>query len=173
MLGKTWLRTSAALAYLENGAAGVLIIFAAVMICVQVTTRTLFDYSFTWAEEAVRYAIIWLVFVGSAIAVRENAHISIEVLQNVLPARLVRVLRILVSGCGILTSLLLLWYSGQLVAMMARLGQTSPALQVPMYWFYLAIPVSAALMGVRFTEQLGHLVATSQRVGAPAHGVVG
>ncbi|MDA3919440.1 MAG: TRAP transporter small permease [Salinisphaera sp.] len=168
-----WARSSVVLAGCENGLVGALIVFAAVMICAQIIARTLFGYSFTWAEEAVRYAIVWLVFVGSAIAVRKDAHISIDVLQNILPEALVRTLSIVVAAVGVFTSLLLLWYGVDLVATMAKFGQKSPALQVPMYWFYLSIPVSAALMSIRFAERLVTLVTSRTQLEAPVHGVVG
>ena len=131
---------------LEDFLLAVLMLSSASMIVIQIIARSVFDYSFVWAEEFVRYAIIWMVFIGAGVAVRSNRHISIDIIKNILPAKLACVVNILlaiVSGCA---AALLFIYGKDLVLMMQKFGQLSPALEAPMYWFYLSIPISGCLM---------------------------
>ena len=47
---------------------------------VEVLRREVFAYSSVWGEEIVRYAFIYLAWIGAAAAVRERAHIRIDVI---------------------------------------------------------------------------------------------
>ena len=54
---------------------------------VEVIRREVFAYSSIWGEEIVRYAFIYLAWIGAAAVVRERAHIRIDVLMHYLPDR--------------------------------------------------------------------------------------
>ena len=51
-----------------------------VTMAIEVLRREVFSYSSIWGEEIVRYAFIYLVWIGAAAAVRERAHIRIDIL---------------------------------------------------------------------------------------------
>lgn len=149
-----WQRFSRGLARVEAASVGALILFAAIMLCVQITARALFNHSFSWAEESVRYAIIWMVFLSCGLAFRQDAHINIDVLRQLLPGPARKVLEvIIILACAVLAGLLV-WFGGAMVATLYRFGQVSPAMEAPMYLFYLAIPVSGVLMLIRLGESL-------------------
>lgn len=153
-----WQRFSDGLAKVEAAAVGSLILFAALMLCVQISARALFNFSFSWAEESVRYAIIWMVFLSCGLAFRKDAHISIDVLRQILPGPARKTLEVLITlACAVLAGLLV-WYGGAMVQTLHRFGQVSPAMEAPMYWFYLAIPVSGVLMLIRLAESLVRIV---------------
>lgn len=54
---------------------------------IEVLRREIFSYSSIWGEELVRYSFIYLAWIGAASAVRERAHIRIDVLMHYLSAR--------------------------------------------------------------------------------------
>lgn len=92
-----------------------------------------------WSEELARYLMIWGASLGASIAYREGSHIAVTVLVDKaggpVGKALTRVAQILVLGfMAILTS------QGFLLASKLT-GQTSPAMEIPMAWPYLAIPV--------------------------------
>lgn len=49
---------------------------------IAVFSRFIFNLSIIWAEEVLRFSCIWLVFVGSALTVRKDGHVSIDILQE-------------------------------------------------------------------------------------------
>lgn len=160
---------------LENSILGTLMLFSAGMICTQIVARSVFGSSFVWAEESVRYAIICMVFIGSSVAFRLDAHISIDALHHWVPERVRRILVIIVNlGC-LLLALLLIYFGMQLVQLMQGFGQTSPALEVPMYWIYAVIPGSAMLMAYRLVQSTVRLVRPSAapETGKPQHSIAG
>lgn len=65
-----------------------LYIYIVMVIFVEVVRRFVFDYSSIWGEETARYAFIYLVWIAAAAAVRDRAHIRIDVLLTILPKRL-------------------------------------------------------------------------------------
>lgn len=161
-----WQKFSDGLAKVEAASVGALILFAAIMLCVQITARALFNLSFSWAEESVRYAIIWMVFLSCGLAFRKDAHISIDVLRQLLPGPARKALEILTTlACAALAGLLV-WYGSAMVATLFRFGQVSPAMEAPMYLFYLAIPVSGVLMLIRLGESLVRVLRCKPRAAA-------
>ncbi len=73
----------------------------------QIVMREVFGTGFGWADEMVRLMVLWLALVGSIAACRENRHIRIDALSQVLPDAAVKVIRVLVDVfaaivCGII-----------------------------------------------------------------------
>ena len=50
-----------------------------VTMAVEVIRRELFAYSSVWGEEIVRYSFIYLAWIGASAAVKDRAHIRIDV----------------------------------------------------------------------------------------------
>ena len=44
------------------------------------------------------------------------------------------------------------YLSAKVVFNILKAGQVSPAMEIPMYWAYAAVPVGILLMGIRFVE---------------------
>ncbi len=148
-------KLDAALERVEEVFIGALLIASSFVLFINVVARYGFNDSFTWAEELKRYAIVWMVFIGSSLAARKGAHISVDVLWRVLgdhPAR--RVLVVSVDALCVLFSLFLVVYGWDLVAQAREFGQVTASLQVPLWTVQLAIPVGGALMALRFAQHL-------------------
>ena len=47
--------------------------------------RYVLNESLFWAEEAVRFSMVWSVLLGSALVARDRAHIRIDVVESLLP----------------------------------------------------------------------------------------
>ncbi len=56
----------------------IILIIMSLLVIVQVFSRYLFNYSFVWAEELVRYLMIWMVMIGAALVQAKNDHIRID-----------------------------------------------------------------------------------------------
>src|SRR6478672_12790276 len=57
----------------------------AMMVFANVALRFLTDYSILWVEEASRYVMVWLTFIGAGLVLRYGGHIGIDTLQQSLP----------------------------------------------------------------------------------------
>ena len=147
-------RIDRALSWLEETFITTLLITSSVILFVNVVARYVFNTGFVWAEELVRYEIIWMVFIGGSVAVRKGIHIGIEVLLHVLPQSGKRMVRVTVGLICVGFCLVLLFYSIELSMQTRSFGQRSSAMQMPFWIIQLAIPIGAALMAIRFAQDL-------------------
>lgn len=133
-----------ALLFANRFVCAVLLACSCTLVFANVVLRYGFGMSLAWAEEASRYMMIWLAFLGAGLALREGAHIAVETLPDSLPrtpARLLRSLVVLLMA-GFLALLLWLGWNYAQFAMMQR----TPVLRLPVGYIYLAIPIGMGLM---------------------------
>ncbi|MDI7261431.1 MAG: TRAP transporter small permease [Thermodesulfobacteriota bacterium] len=106
-----------------------------------------------WSEEMARYLMIWGVSLGASIAFREGSHVGVTILMD----RLNRILwKILIRFAQIIVIAFMATISIHGFILVSKLrGQTSPAMEIPMAWPYLAIPVGCCLI---FLEALAMFI---------------
>ncbi|MBM4305348.1 MAG: TRAP transporter small permease [Deltaproteobacteria bacterium] len=144
-----------ALRFLERVESSICIFFLLVMTCVvllQVFTRYLLNYSFAWAEELVRYLMIWMVMIGAALVQSKNDHIRIDFLPMLAGPRGRRIMETLFRLC-ILVFVIILVIKGIKIAYFNRLFE-SPGLRISKLWPMIAIPLGGVLIGVYTTKAL-------------------
>ncbi|MGN8644919.1 TRAP transporter small permease [Gracilibacillus sp. HCP3S3_G5_1] len=140
--------------HIEESFAVVSMIIASILIFVQVILRYLFNFSLIWSEEAARFLIIWLVLIGSSIAVREKGHATVDALVAFLPPAGKKFFSIFANLAGIIFCLILIWAGSKMVSSVVELGNVTPALGIPMAIPYLSVPVGGGLMLFRFLQML-------------------
>ena len=128
------------------------------LVLLQVFFRYVLNESLFWAEEAVRFSMVWSVLLASAVVARERAHIRIDVVENLLPPGRRRVLEL---GLDLLmiVFMLILGITGVQFAGRSMM-QTSPSLGLPMWLVYCAVPVGATLQALFVLAILGKPTAT-------------
>ena len=110
----------------------------------QVIARYAFSNSLTWSEEAGRYLFVWMTFLGTALAVRNRSHVALDVLIGKLPQYLQKP----VIAFGYLSMMALAGVMIYAAVNMMTMGsrQLSAALQLPMRWVYMVLPVSGVMI---------------------------
>ncbi|MDR1043769.1 MAG: TRAP transporter small permease [Candidatus Adiutrix sp.] len=123
-----------------------------IVVFVNTVGRYTGTFSIDWAEESARYMMIWLVFLGISAAAKNNAHFAVGVVFLLSPRKFHIPLRLfillLVLVFTVTATILGLQYASRLQSM----GQISPALAIPMWVMYGAIPVGCCLMAVRSVQ---------------------
>jgi C4-dicarboxylate transporter, DctQ subunit len=117
---------------------------------VQVITRYVFNYSFTWFEELGRYLGVFVAFLGASMGVKTGSHFTMDLMVSHLNhpwQELTRATTSVLSGLFFFT---VAWYSWKLILRMYGYETTSPTMEIPMYIAYLPIPVFSGFIGVRF-----------------------
>ncbi len=128
----------------------VIVVMAVLVIDVlwQVFTRFVLRDPSSFTEELARYLMIWVGLLGASYAAGRRMHLAVDLLPAKLTGRRKHYLGLVIEGFTLLFALLVLVVGGtRLVGVMLYLGQTSPALQIPLGYVYLAVPIS----GVFFT----------------------
>lgn len=143
------------LRFLERAEVSICIFFLIVMtfvVLLQVCSRYLFNYSFVWAEELVRYLMIWMVMIGSAVVQSKNDHIRIDFLPMLAGPRGRRVMETLFRLC-IVAFVVILVIKGIKVAYFNRLFESS-GLRISKLWPMIALPLGGVLIGIYTAKAL-------------------
>ena len=115
----------------------------------QIVCRMAFT-ALSWSEEATRYLLVWSSFLGASCVYKHSGHISITFVQDMVPAALSKVLKLLVHVvCTILFVVVIIYgmkYFGK------QGNQLSAAMRLPMKYIYLCIPVGCGFMLVHAVD---------------------
>lgn len=155
----------------KNAERWALLVFYTMLVAtmaVEVVRREVFAYSSIWGEEIVRYAFIYLAWIGASAAVHERGHIRIDVIFNYVPPRVKALLYILGDLVMLAIAVLAVYWSWETVAVSWKFGSVSHGLRVSMVWFLLAVPIGFGLMIFRLVQSLLRDIA-DLRAGRPVY----
>ena len=175
-------RVTGALCALDRALTRLVLVLAAALLCLaasvamwQVVTRFVFEDPSTWSEVICRALIVWMVYLGLALALRAGALMSVEYLFARSRGRGRALLVCLIAGVSLAALLIMLWY-GQDMAYRVRFQTIAGVLNpftgkpVSISWLYASVPVGAALgilaVAARTAEQLGRRREDNERAGA-------
>lgn len=120
----------------------VLMLFMAVMLvvlAVQVFTRYVLSFSFSWAEQLARLGFVWLTMAGISLAAKKGMHMKVDFFPQILPKKIAYWLCVLSDLFVILFG----FYMGSLilktVLMQMKLNQVFPSIPwLPVWTMYIA-----------------------------------
>ena len=121
---------------------------------VEVLRREVFSYSSIWGEGIVRYSFIYLAWIGAAAAVKERAHIRIDVLMHYVGPRPKALLYIFGDLVMFAVALVALYWSYETVHVSAKLGSVTDGLRISKVWFLMAVPAGFTLIVWRLLQSL-------------------
>ncbi|MEP5151461.1 TRAP transporter small permease [Planktotalea sp.] len=113
------------------------------LIFINVIARTFQLAGFAWFDEVIKGLFAWMVFVGSAALWRENDHFQVLWLPNALPVSIARLLRIVIVLLALCFLWTMTWYG---LSLTLKATAQTPILALPTSLFYVAIPISGAVM---------------------------
>jgi TRAP-type C4-dicarboxylate transport system permease small subunit len=129
------------------------------VVFVEVIRRFVLQYSSYWGEETARYAFIYLVWIGAAAAVKDRAHLRIDVIFNVLPSRWI-VYVYLIGDCltVVFACFALYWSLGNL-GVTIKFDALTHGLRISQAWFIFAVPFGFSLILIRLVQSIREDVA--------------
>ncbi|MBP0618154.1 TRAP transporter small permease [Jiella mangrovi] len=139
---------------LERWALLVFYTLLVLVMAVEVVRREVFSYSSIWGEEVVRYSFIYLSWIGVAAAIKERAHIRIDILTALVPRRAKTAIYIFGDIVMLLVAVIALYWSFETVAVSWKFGSVSHGLRLPMVWFLAAVPIGFALVVFRLVQSI-------------------
>ncbi|HOV89350.1 MAG TPA: TRAP transporter small permease [Syntrophorhabdaceae bacterium] len=135
---------------LEEWTAGIILLGLAIFTFFETMLRYTVSYSFTWFQEIANYMLIFCTYLCASIGVKYGTHFSMEALTEYMPDRashLLKTIAYLISGIAVL---LFIFYGIKHIHSVIKFGVKSPAMQIPMYIPYIAIPLFSFTMSFRF-----------------------
>lgn len=111
------------------------------IVFVNVFFRFVLKNSLSWADEMAQVLMIWLTFLGAAVAMRDRMHYAFDYLVRRLPAGAQRVVVIGGHLLCIAMTILLIYWSAQVTYLIT--AWVMPATGMPRSWVYAACPVGS------------------------------
>lgn len=136
------------------------VVFLALLVDVLwgVFTRYVLRDQARWTEELARFLMVWLAFLGAALAYVHRQHLGVDVLVARFEPGARRLAERIEHGLVLLFAVVVLGAGGwELFRDRLASGQTMPVTGISKAWQYLCVPVSGALMAL---VAAGHLFAT-------------
>ena len=115
-----------------------------IAVFIQIIFRYLLHQPIYWSEEFPRFILIWLTFLGSAIAMKNRSHLSISLLTNRLSVKKRISVQFFANLLSFLFISILVW-GGVIITILTMPNRTA-ALQMPTGLVYLAVPVGGIIM---------------------------
>lgn len=162
MLQRSMQIVSRVLGFLEDALCALALGSVAVIIFGQVVSRYVFNYTPSWSEELSRYLVVWTIFIGTAVGVRKNIHIGVDAVIRLAPRWMKVSLEVAANLFGAVVSSGLIYLSVQFIRDTIEYEQLSPAMQIPMYLPYLAMPVGLSFSVVHFLHDIVKVFTTGE-----------
>ena len=110
-----------------------------------VVSRYIFDFSIAWGQELAETLIVWITFIGSAVAMLRAEHMAINILYNKLSGKSAAKIFVLIADLAVFCFLCVAAYSGiQLVQRTWEMKTVT--MEIPAGVLYLAFPAGCILM---------------------------
>jgi len=133
------------------------------LLIIPVTLQILSRYTgfiprYIWTEEAARFCFVWIIMIGSMIAVRDRSHFDVDVLPHPKTPRQKGIGGLIVHGLMMVLAVVFIAY-GYTFAKFGAI-QSSEMSGINMLSIYIAFP----LAGVTWALFLGEHIATDFRL---------
>jgi len=134
------------------GIAVLLLIVGAV--CLEIVLRTFFARPQVWVIEFTEYGLLYVTFLGTAWLLRQDGHVRVDLLTNVLDREWRRRLALVSAAIGFAVSIVLTVFGVIVTLDTLRRGVYKPTiLEFPTWIVLLVIPLGASLLTARFLQR--------------------
>lgn len=144
--------------YLEETILLILLVLMTCIMGIQIVSRYVFQNSLTWSEELVRYMFVWSAFLGIPFCIKHGLSIKVDQFRNLFPIPLQKALMYIDKIIIFVLFLVMFIYSCLVVKASYLSGQTSPAMQIPMWIVQLSVCVSSLLSMIRSIQNFANLI---------------
>lgn len=123
----------------------------------QVVTRFIMGDPSSYTEELARFLLMWIGLLGAAYAYRRHSHLSLDLCRHNAPRERRMWMNRIIHAISLTFALVAMVYGGlKLVGLTLSLKQTSAALQIPIGYVYVCIPLSGLLISWFAVDNLIH-----------------
>ena len=136
---------------LENLLIVALSALVAVLLFTNVLLRYVFRSPFTWIDEIVIAAFVWMIFLGVSACVRSHQHLRIDVLCRALGHHGNRMLGLVSVAATLVIILAVTLFGYRYAAFVA--GNQTPILGISAAWLYVGLPLGMVFAAVHVVRQ--------------------
>ena len=128
-------------------------LFMAIVIIggIQVIGRYVFNNTIFWGEEMMRFCCIWLTMMGSAVAVRTDHHVAVDLLQESIHNPKAKAILFAITR-GLCIVFILILFKPAVDLVLKSTHSMAATIRLPFAWVYLSCPVGFLLMLISYVR---------------------
>lgn len=130
---------------------GGMLIAAVVVTFGNIARRSLGFGVFSWADETSRRLLIWMTFLGAALAIVRASHLKIDAFLDWAPPHHARILRVIIGVLSVAFFLMLIIEGGSFAS--GSRARTTVAMNVSALWNTAVLPIGGVLMLFTFAAR--------------------
>ncbi|MDR1245601.1 MAG: TRAP transporter large permease subunit [Clostridiales Family XIII bacterium] len=139
----------------ENWLSVIFFSFSLLLMFYEVLGRNILHSSIYWVEELVTFSMVWSMFWGASIIVRNKKHVAVKVFVNMLSEENQNILNRAVNIIALCFSIILLYSGIRLVGEIFVAGNVSESrLNLPMWITYLIMPIGGVFLSFSWIFRL-------------------
>lgn len=154
------------LLFIIDGLLSFLLIFTVLLLLVPVSLQIFSRYTdliprYMWTEEMSRFFFVWLIMLGATLGVREKMHFDVDFLPQLSDQVNRRLLFVCQVFMLIFSAVIFYW---GIEFTQFGWNQTSELAEMPMWWIFIAWPISGFLWMVFLLHQMFNPPVEGERV---------
>jgi len=135
---------------IEEALAGTLFVGGTIVALWGVFTRYVLNAPAAWVTEIFEFLLVWAIFLGFGMALKDKRHIQVELLFDLFPLSIKRIVATISNLIGAGYSFYLAYSSLELITLSKEQGMTTIDVGIPIWTTYLVLPVGMSLLGLYF-----------------------
>lgn len=139
-----------AIARVEDVVISVVLLSMILLVLVQIGLRNFCSTGMSGGAEIVRHMLLWVAFLGAAIAAREGKHIRIDLAHRILSQGPKNVLEVITGLFTTIVCVLLFYASIEFIRNEYEMGTIIPFFNMKVWVLELVIPVGYCAVALRY-----------------------
>jgi TRAP-type C4-dicarboxylate transport system permease small subunit len=115
---------------------------------------------YIWTEEIARFCFVWIVLIGSMIAVRDGTHFDVDVLPRSSNPSVELIMKLLCYAAMLFVAITFIYYGYDFAILGSR--QRSEIASLPMLSIYIAWPIAGATWVIFLAERIYDAISESR-----------
>lgn len=137
-----------------------------ILVFTEVVRRYLFGASFMWADELIRFLIMWIGFVGGAAAFRDGSLVCFDLVTTNLNQRMQGILKLLMNVVIFFFLIMLIYFTSKNLMSPGIKNAVGTGFKVSMIFPYAAMPIGFTLMLLYCIDNFRILISALRKEGA-------
>ena len=117
-----------------------------------VVVRYASNYSLAASEELLTNGFLLLTIFGAAIAARTGDHLAVTLVYEAVPRAIRKLMLLFATALSVVLLAASAWFTWELLTNQISSGIRSYALQIPAWYYSIALPFAFALVIVRYIQ---------------------
>lgn len=129
---------------------GIALIILVILTFLGSLMRYIVNRPIIWQEEVQIGLAIWVIFFGASVAFRYSNHIAIDMIVDMFPKNIQKIIEVLIAIVTISVLFFMLINGKNLVLQFIKTNRSTNILHIPSQYIYSAIPLGCFLMIINY-----------------------